>query len=263
MLEPFVIKALIAAIGVAVSMSLIGVFVLWKKMAYFGDAISHSSIFGLGIATITAVSPIYGIIFCAIVFCAIVFSFEQQKVYSTDTIIGITSCILLALGMILIVIFPSNVHLESYLFGDLILLNNGDIFVVYLIAALVVLAISMWFKKLLLSTINTDLAIISGINHKKLELQFLLLTALVVAGLVKIVGIFLITSMMIMPAAIARNFAKTPKQMLLLALFFSVVTMIIGLFFGLFFNLPSSPSIIVVAALLLLISIISKRKTIN
>lgn len=259
MLEPFFIKALIAGIGVAIATSMVGVFVLWKRMAYFGDAISHSAIFGLGIATVVAVEPIYGIIFCALIFCFLIFILNKQNLYSYDTIIGITSCVLLALGMILIALFPTNINLESYLFGDLIVLDNRDILIIYIIAALVALAIFCWFKKLLLTAINKDLALISGVNVEKLELQFSLLTALVVAGLVKIVGIFLITSMIIMPAAIARNFAKTPISMLLIALAVSLIIVTGGLFLALFFDLPTSPSIIAFAAVLLSASILFFR----
>lgn len=258
-LSPFLIKAIIAAIGVAIATAPIGVFVLWRKMAYFGDAISHSAIFGLGIATIVAVEPMYGIIFCAIIFCFLIFFLNKQNLYSTDSIIGIASCALLALGMILLAIFPAHVDLESYLFGDLIKLSAGNILMIYAVAAISALAIFSWFEKLLLTTINSDLAQISGVGVEKLQLKFLLLTALVVACLVKIVGIFLITSIMILPASIARNFSKTPTQMLFLALLFSALTMISGLFIALFFNLPSSPSIIAFGALLLIFSIYAKR----
>jgi zinc transport system permease protein len=255
-LEPFFIKALIAGAGVAIATSMVGVFVLWKKMAYFGDAISHSAIFGIGIAVITSVATIYGIIFCAIIFCFLIFALGRQNLYSSDTVIGITSCILLAIGIILIALFPSNISLENYLFGDLIVLSNQDIITIYLITFFTVLVISFWFKKLLLAAINKDLAIISGVNIKRLELKFLLLTALVVAGLVKIVGIFLITSMIIMPAAIARNFAKTPLAMLFISLAASLVMVIGGLFLALFFNIPTSPAIIAFAAILLILSVI-------
>ncbi|MES2677813.1 MAG: metal ABC transporter permease [Pseudomonadota bacterium] len=256
---PFFIKAIIAAIGVAFATAPIGVFVLWKKMAYFGDAISHSAIFGLGIATIIAVEPIYGIIFCALVFSLVIFLLNQQNLYAIDSIIGITSCTLLALGMILLAIFPTQIDLEEYLFGDLVKLSNANILMIYAIAAVAILAMSLWFKKLLLATINSDLATISGIAVKKLQLKFLLLTALVVACLVKIVGIFLITSLMILPAAIARNFSKTPTQMLFLALLFSILVMVGGLLIALFFNLPSSPAIIAFAACLLMSSIIGSK----
>ena len=260
LLSPFFIKAIIAAIGVAIATAPIGVFVLWKRMAYFGDAISHSAIFGLAIATIIAVEPIYGVIFCAIIFCFLIFFLGKQNLYSADSIIGVSSCTLLSLGMILLAIFPTDIELEDYLFGDLAKLQNQNVLMIYGVALIVVVAIYSWFKKLLLITINADLAKISGIETEKLQLKFLLLTALVVACLVKMVGIFLITSIMILPAAIARNFSKTPTQMLFLALLVSVLVMIGGLFIALFFNLPSSPSIIAFAALLLIFSLIGSAK---
>jgi len=257
--SPLLIKAFMGAIAIAIATAPIGVFVLWRKMAYFGDAISHSAIFGLGIATIIAVEPIYGIIFCSIIFCFLIFLLSKQNLYSNDSIIGISSCTLLAIGMILLVIFPADVDLESYLFGDLLKLSNNNILMVYAIATVTTVAIFSWFKELLLTTINLDLAKISGIAVEKLQLKFLLLTALVVACLVKIVGIFLITSLMILPAAIARNFSKTPTQMLCFALLFSVLVMGGGLLIAIFFNLPSSPSIIAFAALLLIFSIYAKH----
>ncbi|MFT7086926.1 MAG: zinc transport system permease protein [Rickettsiales bacterium] len=259
MFEPLFIKALIAGIGVAIALAPIGVFVLWKKMAYFSDAISHSAIFGLAIATIIAVSPMYGIVLCAVIFCFLMFIIGKQNLYSIDSIIGITSATLLSIGMILLAFFPSEIELEEYLFGDLLNLENYQITIIYAAAALVVLAISLWFKKLLLSTINPDLAKISGIKTENLELKFLLLTAIIVACLVKIVGIFLITSMMILPAAIGRNFSKTPTHMIFLSLAFAIFSIVGGLFFAVFFNLPSSPAIIGFSALILILSILSKK----
>jgi zinc transport system permease protein len=259
MFEPLFIKALIAGIGVAIATAPIGVFILWKKMAYFSDAISHSAIFGLAIATIVAVSPMYGILLCAVIFCFLIFMIEKQKLYSIDSIIGITSATLLSLGMILLVFSPSDIELEEYLFGEMLNIENYHLAIIYAASCLVVLAISLWFKKLLLSAINVDLAKISGIKVEKLELKFLLLTALIVACLVKIVGIFLITSMMILPAAIARNFSKTPINMLFLSLAFSIVSILGGLFIASLWNLPSSPAIIGFSSLILILSILSKR----
>ncbi|MFT6331719.1 MAG: zinc transport system permease protein [Lentimonas sp.] len=253
------INAILAAIGIALATAPIGVFILWKKMAYFGDAISHSSLFGLAIATIAAILPIYGILACALVFCLLIFLLEKQNLYSSDSIIGIVACVLLSSGMILLTFFPSEIDLEDYLFGDLRNLSNSQVLIIYFVAILVLVAIFMWFKKLLLTTINKDLARISGIKVKKLELQFLLLTALMVASLVKIVGIFLITSIILMPAAIACNFAKTPSQMMFLAIFFSLICAIGGLFFATIFAIPASPAIITFSSALLIASIIGTK----
>ncbi len=130
---------------------------------------------------------------------------------------------------------------------------------IYVLASLVSGSIFIWFKKLLLATINSDLAEISGVNVPKLELKFLLLTAISVACLVKIVGIFLITSLLILPAAIARNFAIKPGQMLFLAILFSLITIIGGLLFAIFFSLPSGPSIISFGSLILALSILASK----
>lgn len=250
-----ILKSIIAAIGIALATSPIGVFVLWKRMAYFADAVSHSAIFGLAIATILAILPIYGIVICAVIFCFLIFFINKISLYSTDSMIGIVSYSLMSIGMILLAIFPNEIELEEYLFGDLINLTITNIIMIYLIAGLVLLSIITHFEKLLLATINSDLAKISGIDPEKLQLKFLLLTAFVVACLVKIVGIFLIMSIIILPAAIARNFSKTPKEMLFAGIISSVIVMSLGAGFSMYFELPSSPSIITFAAIVLILSI--------
>ncbi len=257
------IKALMSGVAVAIATSIIGVFILWKRMAYFGDAISHSSLFGLAIASVIAVMPIYGIMVSAVVFCFLIFLLERQQIYSPDTVIGIVTSCLLALAMILLNAFPSNIELEEYLFGDLIKVSYLEIGFIYFIAVLVAICIYFWFEKLLLATINPDLARIAGINVKNLELKFLLLTAIVIASLIKIIGIFLITSMIILPAAIARNFSNSPKSMVLFAIASSLFVMIFGLLFALLFSLPSAPVIICFAALLLVFSILCRAKIVN
>lgn len=252
-------KSILAAIGIALATSPIGVFVLWKRMAYFADAVSHSAIFGLAIATILAILPIYGIVICAVIFCFLMFFINKISLYSTDSMIGIVSYSLMSIGMILLAIFPNEIELEEYLFGNLLNLSITNIIMIYLIAALVLLSVIRYFDRLLLATINSDLAKISGIDPEKLQLKFLLMTAFVVACLIKIVGIFLIMSIIVLPAAIARNFSKTPKQMLFMGIISSVIVMTIGATISIYFELPSSPSIITFAAFVLILSITTSR----
>ncbi len=258
-MDDFFIKALFAGIGIAISTSLIGVFILWKRMSYFGDAISHSTILGLGISSIISLQPTYGIIIFVLFFAFLVNFIDRENFYSKDSVIAILSYSSLALGLILMAIFPSQINLNNYLFGDIIVITKTEIFLIYLGSFLVVLAIIFWFKKLLLSTINQDLAIIEGINVGNMELKFLLLVALIIGISIKITGIFLITALLILPAAIARNFSKTPKQMLIITLIISVAANLLGLTISFFYDLPSAPSIISILAILFFI-ILTIRK---
>lgn len=255
----FLVKLIFVATGIAFATAPLGVFVLWKKMAYFGDAISHSAIFGLAIATILAVLPIYGIVACAIIFALLIFLINKQNLYSTDAVIGIVSCSLIAIGMILLHIFPNDIDLEEYLFGDLLNLNFYYNLMIYLIAALVMLFLFINFKPLLLTTINSDLAEVSGIKTEKLQLKFLLLCAFVIACLVKLVGIFLVVSIIILPAAIARNFSKTPIQMMIFSTAVSAICIIIGTLISINLKMPSAPFIIAFAVFVLAFSIISVK----
>ncbi|MDA0902422.1 MAG: metal ABC transporter permease [Proteobacteria bacterium] len=247
-MEDFLIKSIFAGLGIAISTSLLGVFILWKGMSYFGDAISHSSLLGIALSSIFAINPILGLVIFALIFAILVNFLDRRGLYSKDTIIGIVSYSFLAFGLILIAIFPESVKLTSYLFGDIIAISMKEIALIYAVTLIVVWAMILWFNKLLLTAINKDLAIISGIDADRLKLKFLLLVALVIAISIKIIGIFLVTAMLILPAAIARNFSKTPIQMLVLTLLISLSATISGLAISLFYNLAASPAIIGVLA---------------
>jgi zinc transport system permease protein len=261
-MDDFLIKALLAGFGIAISTSLIGVFILWKKISYFGDALAHSSLLGLAFSSIIAWQPIFGVIIFALIFAVLVSLVDRENLYSKDTIIGIISYSCLAFGLILIAIFPSNVNLSNYLFGDIIAISKTEIILIYLGSFLVIIATIFWFKKLLLSTINHDLAVIEGINVARLELKFLLLTSLIIAISIKITGIFLITALLILPAAIARNFSKTPIQMIFITLGISILANFCGLLISLNWDLPAGASIIGVLASLFFIILIGKKQNI-
>ena len=257
--DPLLLKLFFAGFGIAISAAVIGVFVLWKKMAYFSDAISHATIFGLAFAAIIEVMPIYGVIFCSIIFCLLMFYLAHQKFYSNDVVIGISSYILLALGLILIAVFSVNVNLHLYLFGDLLVINNSDIFLIYFSLIIVLIAVFCGYKKMLMICINDDLAKISGIKTDKIQLQFLLLLAFLVAILVKIIGILLITSMLVMPAAIARIYAKNPLAMIILSIIFAIISVALGIISAFIFDLPIAAAIISLMAVILIFSFLFKK----
>jgi zinc transport system permease protein len=235
---------ILAIIGISISVTLLGIFVLWNKMAYFGDALSHSSILGLALSAPFHYNPFLGLIMFAIFFAILINFVDKKNLYSKDTVIAIVSYSAVAIGLILIAIYPQNFDFENYLFGDLALVSEIEVVSIYLLAAIISFFILFYFKKLLLTTINKDLAIIEGIKVDNLKLKFSLILALFIAVSVKIIGIFLITALLILPAAIARNFSNSPIKMTLITLVIATISGIGGFFISLHFNLPASATIV-------------------
>lgn len=258
-MEDFLTRSIFVGIGIAVSTSLLGVFILWKKMAYFGDSVSHSSILGLGIAALFSFHPIVGVLIFALVFSLLITLLGKMRLYSKDTAIGISSYVSLALGLILIAAFPDQVNLNSYLLGDILSTSKQEVILIYLNSLLVVLMMIFYFKKLLLATISEDLALIQKIKVNRLNLLFLLLVAITIVFAIKVTGIFLVTAMLIMPAAIARNLSNNPIQMLLTALTISVTSVITGTLVSIYLNYPVSPTIIFVMILIFFWVLIQKK----
>ena len=235
---------ILAIIGISISVTLLGIFVLWNKMAYFGDALSHSSILGLSLSAPFHYNPFLGLIMFAIFFAILINFVDKKNLYSKDTVIAIVSYSAVAIGLILIAIYPQNFDFENYLFGDLALVSKIEVVSIYLLAAIISFFILFYFKKLLLTTINKDLAIIEGIKVDNLKLKFSLILALFIAFSVKIIGIFLITALLILPAAIARNFSNSPIKMILITLVIATISGLGGFFISLHFNLPASATIV-------------------
>jgi len=238
------ILPILAIVGISIAVTLLGIFVLWNKMAYFGDALSHSSILGLALSGPFYYNPFLGLIIFAIFFAIIVNFIDKKNLYSKDTVIAIVSYSAVAIGLILIAIYPQNFDFENYLFGDLILVSTTEVGIIYLLTAIISFFILFYFKKLLLATINPDLAIIEGIKIDNLKLKFSLILALFIAASIKIIGIFLITALLILPAATARNFANSPIKMIPITLVITLISGLSGFLISLYFNLPTSSTIV-------------------
>jgi len=251
---------ILAIIGISISVTLLGIFVLWNKMAYFGDAISHSSILGLALSGPFYYDPFLGLIIFAIFFAIIVNFIDKKNIYSKDTVIAIVSYGAVAIGLILIAIYPQNFDFENYLFGDLILVSIRQVEIIYLLTAIISFFILFYFKKLLLTTINQDLATIEGIKVDNLKLKFSLILALFIAVSVKIIGIFLITALLILPAAIARNFSNSPIKMIPITLAITIISALSGLFISLHLNLPTSPTIVSFLSIYFLVILLLKQR---
>lgn len=247
----FIIYALVAGLGLATVMGAIGVFVVWRRMAYFGDTLAHSALLGVAVGFIIGININVGIIaVCLIIAIGMVY-LRSQRHLAEDTLLGILAHSSLALGLAAISLFSAlRVDLMSYLFGDILAVTPEDIAWVYG-GGIITLGVLAWLWKDLISiTVHEDLARTDGVNIFRTQLVFMTLFALVIAMAMKIIGILLVTALLIIPAAAARRFARTPEQMAVFAAIAGSIAVAIGLQGSLLWDLPTGPAIVIAAALL-------------
>lgn len=247
----FIIYALVAGLGLATVMGAIGVFVVWRRMAYFGDTLAHSALLGVAVGFIIGININVGIIaVCLIIAIGMVY-LRSQRHLAEDTLLGILAHSSLALGLAAISLFSAlRVDLMSYLFGDILAVTPEDIAWVYG-GGIITLGVLAWLWKDLISiTVHEDLARTDGVNIFRTQLVFMTLFALVIAMAMKIIGILLVTALLIIPAAAARRFARTPEQMAVFAAIAGSIAVAIGLQGSLLWDLPTGPAIVIAATLL-------------
>ncbi|MBR3370108.1 MAG: metal ABC transporter permease [Rhodobacteraceae bacterium] len=250
MLDDFMMRALLAGLAVAVATGPLGCFVVWRRMAYFGDATSHAAILGVALALGFQISIFVGTLVVALLM-AMVVSVMAGRGWAMDTTLGVLAHSALAFGLVAVSFLPAvRVDLTAYLFGDILAVSHMDLAIILAGSALV-LGLILWrWSALLTATLNEDLAHASGLSPARERMVLTLSLAVVVAVALKIVGALLIAAMLIVPAAAARNLARTPEMMALCAVAIGGGAVWGGLQLSLWHDTPSGPSIVVVAALL-------------
>ena len=246
---------MLAGVFVALLAAPFGCFVIWRRMAYFGDTMAHSALLGITIALFFEIHVNAGVFIIAVITALSMVYLQKRSDLPTDTLLGILSHSSLALGLLAIGFMSnSNIDILSYLYGDVLSVGRQDIIIIAAttVAALIVLAI-IW-KPLLASTVNEDLAVAEGARPHHVQLIYLLLLAAVIAVTVRIIGVLLITALLVIPAATARRFAKSPETMAVLAAIFGAIAVVIGLAASLQWDTAAGPSIVAATLLLFLAS---------
>ena len=249
-MDDFFARALLAGCGVAAVAGPLGSFVVWRRMAYFGDTLAHSALLGVALGLLTGVDLNDAVVLlCAVVAVSLV-ALQQQRRIASDTLLGIVSHAALSLGMVAVAFMERvRIDLIGFLFGDILSVDSRQLLWVYAGGAAVLGGLWLIWRRLLAATVHEDLAAVEGTPVLAIRLTFMLLIALVIAISMQIVGILLITSLLIIPAAAARRFAQTPEQMAIIAGLLGCAAVIAGLFGSLQWDVPSGPSIVVAAAL--------------
>ncbi len=251
MFEDFFVRALVGGVLIAIVAAPFGVFVVWRRLAYFGDTLAHSALLGVALGYLLHINLTLGVILvCLLVACLLHF-FQRQKTLAGDTVLGILSHSSLSLGLVVLAFFETvRIDLMGYLFGDILAIGMTDLFWIAGggVMSLAMLA-SIW-RPLLLISLNEDLARVEGVRVDAVKLTFVCLLAVLVAVMMKVVGLVLVTSLFIIPAATARKFARTPEAMAALAALVGVVAVVAGLAGSYRWDTPAGPSIVLAAAVM-------------
>lgn len=256
MLDDFLIRAFLAGIAVALAAGPLGCFVVWRKMAYFGDATAHAAILGVALALGFSLSIFAGTLATALAM-ALVVSMLAARGHSMDTTLGVLAHSALAFGLVGVsFVHGVRVDLSAFLFGDILAIGRDDLWVIWGGALLVVGLITWRWAALLTSTISEDLAFASGLNPHRERLVLTISLALVVAVSIKLVGSLLIAAMLIIPAAAARQLSRSPEAMAAGATGLGILAVAGGLVASLQWDTPAGPSIVAAATGFYLVSLI-------
>ena len=263
-MEDFIVRAALAAIGISIIAGFLGCFVIWKRMSYFSESVSHSALLGVSLGIASGLGMHIGLIVVGVIFAILIVLLQSRQFLSNDAILGIFSHIALSLGVVVLALVgDANTDYFALLFGDILSITQSDIIWVYAVLVVIVGLLAIFWQRLLLLTLNEALAQAEGLNRFYYQLLFMLMIALAVSVSVQIVGVLLITSMLIIPPAIARVFSQTPIQMVLYSIFSATLAVVIGLSSSLYYDIATGPAIVIALGALFVISQLSiKQKSI-
>lgn len=256
MLDDFFVRALLAGIGVALTAGPLGCFIVWRRMAYFGDTLSHSALLGVAVALLFDVNVTLAVFAVSVLVALLLLALQKRATLSADSLLGLLAHSSLALGLVALAFMTwVRVDLSSYLFGDILAVAKSDIAVIWVGGIVVLAVLALVWRPLFAATVSRELAEAEGLRPDRANLVYMVLMATVIALSMKIVGVLLITAMLIIPAAAARRLSSGPEQMAVFAALFGAAAVVAGLFGSLQWDTPAGPAIVVAALGLFVLSL--------
>jgi zinc transport system permease protein len=257
MLDDFFVRAMLAGVGLAITTGPLGCFIIWRRMAYFGDTMAHSALLGIALSLLFDLNLMVSVFVVAAAISLILIALQKRGGLSADALLGILSHATLAIGLVIVAFMTwVRVDLLGFLFGDILAVSKADVATIWVGGAAVLAAVALLWRPLLASTVSPDIAEAEGLKPERARLVFMLLMALVIAIAMKIVGILLITSLLVIPAAAARRFSATPEWMAVIASALGAASVVGGLYGSLHYDTPSGPSIAVAALVIFLVTLL-------
>ena len=256
-------RGMIGGLGVALVAGPLGCFIVWRRMAYFSDSLAHASLLGVALGFLFGINVTAGIIAACVALALLLAALQGGgggvgSRLATDTLLGILAHAALSVGLVVMSLMEGlRIDLLGYLFGDILSVTRSDLYWVFGGGVVALAALAAMWRPLLALTVQEELARAEGVPTAAVRLGFMLLIALVVAIAMKIIGILLITPLLIIPAATARRFARTPEQMAVLASGIGALAVVGGLFASLRWDTPAGPSVVVAATALFVLAFAS------
>jgi len=263
LLEPFkydfMIRSLITAIASGAMLSILGPFAINRNMGFMADAMAHATLpiiavgvfLGFSISELGVPAAILIAIFLGLII--------KNTNVGEDTAIGIIFSSFFALGFVLISLLNVTVNLEDLLFGQILAVNTADVYIVIFLLFVVSLSVLIFFKQLLFYSFDPIGAEVKGLNTTFLNYLFLILLSIAIVGSLQTVGIILVLSMLIIPAAASKLVTNTFVASIRLSIIFGLLSSVTGLYLSYFFNLPSGPSMSLVATSIFVLAFLSNK----
>lgn len=247
---PFIASIAIAAIG-----GPLGSLIIWQRMAYFGESIAHSALLGVALAILLNVGNNLMIVVICCLMAVLLNQIHQHLQLSLNTLLAIMAHTSLAIGLVIISFIPDfRFNIEHILFGDLLTLNQKDFFIVGTVCLMTAIFLASQWQKLIALAANEELAFVEGLNTRRLQLILMVMMAIVIAIGIKAVGILLIVSLLIIPAATARRWVGSPEAMAISGSVIGMCAICLGLLLSYIADTPSGPSIVAIAGVMYFLS---------
>jgi zinc transport system permease protein len=247
----FFMRAVLAGVGLALVAGPLGCFVVWRRMSYFGDTMAHSALLGVALSILLSINITLGVFAVAALVAGALLLLQRQASLSTDALLGILSHSTLAVGLVLVGFLTTvRIDLMGFLFGDILAVSQTDLWVIFGGGAAILTVLVLAWRPLLAATVSSELAEAEGLRPEASRILLMILLASVIAIAMKLVGVLLITSLLIIPAATARRLSATPEWMAVIASVLGAIAVVGGLFGSRTWDTASGPSIVVMALIL-------------
>lgn len=256
----FLLYALIGGLLITLISAPLGVFMVWQRQSYFGATLAHSALLGVSLGFLIDLHLTVAVMVTSVLIALIIFNLSEKTLLSADTLLGLMAHSSLAIGLVIISL-QKNIQIDvmSYLVGDILSITQNEILGIIILGFLISLFFYRHWYDLLNITLNKDLAQVEGIQYRKVQLTYTVLLALFIAFAMKVVGVLLITSLLIIPAAAAHKFSRTPSQMLAISALFGMASVMSGLLLSLYLDIPTGPAIVMMATAFFLLSLTKNR----
>ena len=261
MLEDFFFRALLGGIGVAIVAGPVGCFIIWRRLAYFGDTLSHSALLGVAMALLLELNITLSVFFISLIVSLLLLLLQKRASLSSDALLGMLAHATLAVGLVVLAFMTwVRVDLMGFLFGNILAVTTNDLAVIWFGGLAVLIGLSLIWRRLFAATVNYELAKAEGAKPDFTNIVFMVLVAAVIAVSMKLVGVLLITALLIIPAATARRFSTSPEHMAVIAAVIGALSVFVGLNGSLQWDTPAGPSIVVAALAGFIISVLPMSK---